>query len=222
MVNLNLTTYDHNVKDLTGQAFGRLTVLKRHGTNKRRQATWFCACCCGNIIVAVGTKLTYGDKKSCGCLQKENVPKPVLKHGMYKIPEYRVWLSMLDRCRNVKCRGYKNYGGRGISVCKSWLEFKNFFADMGRRTSPKHTIERIDNNGDYSPENCRWASRSDQGRNRRNNRLITYQGKTKPLIEWAEACNISFNALVYRLNAKWPLERALREPSARPKLIVEE
>jgi len=161
-------------KDLTGKKFGRLIVLKDGGTriyggHERRM--WLCKCSCGGIVSIVGTSLSNGNTKSCGCLLKERITK----HGMSKTSEFKVWTSMRDRCKNPKNCRYKDYGGRGISVCSRWDKFESFFGDMGNRPSSEFSIDRINNNGNYEPSNCKWSTRSEQQRNKQpyptNNRL---------------------------------------------------
>jgi len=128
-------------------------------------------------------------------------------------PEYSLWNTMIQRCENPKAISYGRYGGRGITVCKEWHNFKNFFDDMGLRPSAKHTLERIDNNGPYSPENVRWATRIENARNTRANRFIRFNGQTKTLAEWAETYGISQHLLEQRLNClHWPIGKALMTP----------
>lgn len=126
--------------------------------------------------------------------------------------EYRAWRDMHTRCRNPNARNYYNYGGRGIVVCERWSRFAPFLKDMGFRPSPKHTLERRDNAGDYTPENCRWATRKEQARNRRTSRFLTLNGQTKSVVEWAEHTGIPQDVLRKRLRMKWPTERVLTSP----------
>lgn len=131
-------------------------------------------------------------------------------HGMTNIPEYIVWEKMRHRCNNPNNRDYKNYGGRGIKVCDQWNNsFEIFYNDMGQRPSNKHQIERINNDGNYEPKNCKWATKKEQARNRRNNRLIEYKGQNKTLSEWSEILNISYSVLQARIDRyKWTIERS--------------
>lgn len=151
--------------ELTGQTFGRWTVLKRDGIKNGGKA-WICRCDCGTIAIIRGNSLRTGTSKSCGCLQRDIVSKIATKHGMHNSREMNSWKSMIQRCTNPNCTTYEDYGGRGISICKRWKKFENFYEDMGERPL-YHSLERIDNNGDYGPDNCKWATQSEQSRNQR-------------------------------------------------------
>jgi hypothetical protein len=133
-------------------------------------------------------------------------------HGKWKTPEFGIWLRMLDRCRNPNRRAYHRYGGRGITVCDRWHSFAAFLEDMGERPSSKHTLDRIDNEAGYSPENCRWATWKEQQQNRSNNHRLTFQGETLCLSEWAQRVGIKKTTLQERLYRGWSVERALEEP----------
>ena len=212
MVNYNLNTTANNFIDLTRQTFGRWTVLYRTTNGANGQTRWYCRCSCGNVgIVAMGN-LRNGMSRSCGCLAKEITSRIKKIHGMRHSPEWRIWSHMLERCRNPNCEKYYCYGGRGIKVCSRWLEFVNFYADIGPRPSTKHTLERIDNNGDYCPDNCRWATWDEQRRNKRTNHLLTYNGETQPVVEWAKHAVVKYKTFKQRIADKWPIERALFTP----------
>lgn len=196
-----------NFKDITGQKFGRLTVIKISHKNKQRKYKWLCKCECGNFLKVWGGNLKNGHTKSCGCLQQENRGQANITHGMRKTLEYNVWATMKDRCFNKNAPNYKIYGKRGITICKRWEKFENFFTDMGKR--PKGmSIDRINNNGNYEPENCQWATQKEQCRNTRKNRMLTFQGKTLCMAEWAERLGINYKCLWKRLNTGWSVERA--------------
>lgn len=195
--------------ELTGMTFGRLTVLGFNGiTETKKVSTWLCQCACGNMRIARGSNLKSGITKSCGCLKTE-VNKSRSHHGMSKTRTFRIWGGMLNRCHNKNSPLYENYGGRGIAVCERWKSFNNFLADMGE--VPKGlSIERLDNNANYCPENCVWADVKVQGRNRRTNRFITFNGQKQCLKAWSEQLGISHMALSSRLKI-WPIDRALTE-----------
>jgi hypothetical protein len=157
--------------EITGQRFGRLAVIGFAKIDGRRRAHWLCRCDCGNEVVVRGQSLRSGDTQSCGCLQQF----ANLKHGHRRShspsPEYISWCSMLTRCTNPKATGFANWGGRGITVCERWLHsFANFLADMGLKPSPDLSLDRIDNDGNYEPGNCRWATPEEQNNNQRPRR----------------------------------------------------
>lgn len=197
----------HQFKDIEGQAFGRVTVLRFAGTNNHNKALWECACQCGKICIITGSKLRSGATQSCGCLHGE-------KHQRSHCPEYKVWYGMIQRCHNPNDSAFVNYGGRGISVCDRWRHsFQNFASDMGNRPTPKHSIDRIDNGKNYCPENCRWATKKEQCRNKRTNRYLTINGETKILQEWADQYGVRSCLLTIRLKRGWPPEKAVTTPA---------
>lgn len=174
--------------DLTGQRFCRLTVLSR-APNDGRRTVWNCRCDCGTEKPVRAEGLRCGDTLSCGCwLADKNRERAT--HGMSKTPLHRTWCGMFTRCRNPRERGFANYGGRGIEVCERWHSFEKFAADMGERP-PGTTIDRIDNNKGYSPDNCRWANRMTQGANRRMCFRIRHQGEIISAAELARRAGYS-------------------------------
>lgn len=149
--------------DLTRQTFGRLTVIERTGTSCDRQPLWRARCECGNAVIVRGPHLRSGKIKSCGCFHLEQITT----HRQTDQPIYRTWAMMLQRCRNPDYTHYHHYGGRGVCVCEAWLTFEGFYQDMGPTWRPGLTLDRIDVDGNYTPDNCRWATRAVQSRNRR-------------------------------------------------------
>lgn len=206
--------------DLTGKVFGRLTVLEQAGT-KHREILWLCKCSCGNTHTVVSSTLRNGVAKSCGCLRRElgrKLGKASRKHGHARdgkeTPEYRIWSNMLSRCNNTNHPNFKHYGQRGIKVCERWHSFENFIADMGRRPKgnwgkrPKYSLDRIDNNGNYAPKNCRWATIQQQNNNQGHPtvHLITIDEVTQPLHKWVKQFRIG-NSTFYARVARGLSER---------------
>ena len=206
--------YTHDVEK-PGDRFGRLTVIERAPKRpdlKSRDSRWICECACGNIVEVSATSLKAGHTKSCGCYGKEvsaKQGKASATHGMRHTPEYHAWCGMRSRCYNENDKSFYSYGARGIVVCDRWLEsFENFFEDMGSRPD-HHSLDRIDNNGPYSPENCKWSTRDQQNNNKSNNRMISFKGETLTLSQWAKKIGITLAALSRRLEKGCPLEDAL-------------
>ncbi|ECO0419392.1 hypothetical protein DFV33_04705 [Salmonella enterica subsp. enterica serovar Bareilly] len=186
--------------DLTGKTFGRLTVLNRDTTWKGTRVKWVCLCTCGKRTSVAGSNLLKGTTSSCGCLAKELLVERSTTHGLSRSPEYGVWNAMINRCCNSNSANFGNYGGRGISVCERWKSsFENFIADMGRRPSNKHSIERVNNNGNYEPGNCIWATTTEQLSNKRNNYKGMFHGKEITLAELSRNTEISVNVLRKRI-----------------------
>lgn len=156
--------YHIKLIDLSGRVFGRLTAIDCW-SYKRYMYTWKCLCSCGSECFVSRTHLLSGHTKSCGCIRSETSRAKATTHGLADSPEYRIWSAMKKRCSSPRDAGWKNYGGRGISVCESWIKFENFFSDMGHRP-PGLMLERINNDGNYEPSNCKWATRSEQMKNR--------------------------------------------------------
>lgn len=203
------------VKSLAGQKFGRLTVLRYAGITPDHHARWECVCDCpakGIKIVTTG-KLRRGHVRSCGCLERESRGLHWKTHGMSRTPEHWCWFSMKQRCLNPKADNYADYGGRGIKVCDRWIaSFEAFYEDMGKKPSPKHSIDRKDVNGPYDKENCRWATKKEQSRNRRNTRPIPFGDESLTIAEWAERIGCDGQVISKRLQSGWSVERALTTP----------
>lgn len=201
------------VKDITGQRFNRLLVLGYVGTNPHGHATWLCLCDCGQYSVVARSGLIHGTTRSCGCLQREWATTDKLTHGMTLTPEYRCWRAIINRCENPKSAQYKDYGGRGIAVCERWRHsFENFLADMGAKPGPKYSIERLGNDLGYSPDNCRWATATEQMNNMSRNRYLDFRGERLTVSQWAKRIGIRAMNLYDRLHKGWSVERALTEP----------
>lgn len=190
--------------DLTGQRFGSIAVIGEdtcgQGKDKEKRVRWICQCDCGKVWSVRGSNLRQGNTRSCGCLNN----KQKLKHGLINTPEYYTWKSMIQRCTNPKARAYNHYGGRGITVCDSWMVFENFYKDMGVRPSEQHTLDRIDNSKGYEPGNCRWATRLQQSRNTRNCVYIYFDGKRMSLSEAIEASGLKESTVRARRALGWP------------------
>jgi len=197
-----------------GTTFNELIILEYIGLNKAKQRLWKCQCSCGNITKVTTCDLRSGKTKSCGCLQRRRSSEFNFKHGLTRSLEYRTWCNIKNRCYNPNNKDYHNYGGRGIYVCDTWINsFETFIQDMGRKSFKGATLDRIDNNGPYSPDNCRWASQTEQARNRSNNHLITFNGKTQCLAAWAEELNLKYHTLKCRiLYYGWSIEKAFTMP----------
>jgi hypothetical protein len=213
-----------HMRDIRGQRFGRLVVVAYShdviGTVKKgpskgltyRNHYWVCKCDCGKTVTMRRSNFTSGLVYSCGCYNKEKATK----HGMSKSAEYKTWRAMLDRCTNPKVGSFKYYGERGITVCGQWKEsFETFYKDMGPRPSPKHSIDRLDNEKNYSPDNCRWTLAKSQIRNRRTTVRITVNGVTKSVYDLFDDYRITDkraqSRILYRISHGFSVEEAFTE-----------
>lgn len=191
---------------LTGQKFGRLHVITE-AYKTRNGIMWECRCECGTVKPISGSKLVSGSTRSCGCLRIERVTT----HGLSKTPTYVAWREMLSRCIYPNNRSYPNYGALGISVCARWLKFINFHADMGDRPL-NHSIDHKRVTGNYNLDNCKWSTKSEQQRNKRNTNYLTIDGVTKPMVEWCEIYDIPCARVWHRIKRfGWEPLRALTE-----------
>lgn len=188
--------------DLTGHVYGQLEVLER-APNQGRKLVWRCRCECGEETLAMGGNLRSGHTRSCGCLHGE-------RHGRSKTREWNAWVDIRKRCENANYKDYDRYGGRGITVCDRWQSFKGFFEDMGDCPA-SHTIERIDNDIGYGPDNCRWATRKEQANNRCSSRWVEFNGERKTLMQWAESTGIGRSTIAARLDSGRSASEALKK-----------
>lgn len=194
-------------KDLTGQIFGKLTVIgisKKIQSGKRERYYWKCKCDCGNVKEVRTDCLTSGSVRSCGCIKKEQDKVNLTAFHRHKLSNTHIWntyYSMLHRCYNCKDKSYNNYGGRGIKVCDEWRNSFDTFVEWAMKNGYAENllIDRIDNNGNYEPANCRWSTAKEQARNRRSNIIVAYKGEYMTLIEASDKSGLSYSAL----NARW-------------------
>jgi hypothetical protein len=194
--------------DITGKKFGSWTVIDI--SEKSPEYTWNVKCDCGTNAVVAGSQLRKGRSKSCGCQIRYHKT-----HGMSGTITYSSWRSMIKRCHDPNHDQYPRYGGSGINVCKRWLDFSQFFNDMGERPSKMHSIDRTDNARGYEPDNCRWATKSEQSRNTKSVVWVTIDGVTRCVAEWAEIYCIPHSRLLKRIHAGWAPKRAVLAPSQR-------
>ena len=209
------------IKDLIGQKFNRLLVIEKIGSNKNKQIEWLCKCDCGKTKVVTSYLLTSGQRRSCGCLHKERLlantkllQEKNKKHGDTNTRLYHIWRGIKERCNVKTNKAYKWYGARGIKICDEWnnsyVSFKKW--SLANGYDDKLSIDRINNNDDYKPNNCRWTNRITQGSNKSNNRLLTYKGETKTMSEWSRELQIPFYILWNRLHHGWSIENTFEKP----------
>lgn len=207
--------------DLTDQTFFMLRVLRRNPENtKQGSARWDCVCECGNTVTVLGGNLRLGCTNSCGCYQSEVAAKSAravsaglkIENNIRDRSEYTIWKAIRQRCYNPDNQRYSYYGGRGIRMAERWdglFGFENFLSDMGPRPSMDHSIERDNNDGDYEPSNCRWATVKEQANNRRNNRFYVYMNETMTIAQIAEKAGVDYHALIGRLNNGQTVDEAV-------------
>src|SRR3990167_4481698 len=211
--------------DIVGKRFGKLTVIERIGSRlvsaKTTESLWRCHCDCGGERITPAGPLQYGRTTSCGCGRRDRSPR--LRHGhagnahkgIKPSSTYTIWRGMLVRCTKPKSQAFSQYGARGITVCEHWHKFENFLADMGKRPSAKHSIDRIDGDGNYEPNNCRWATSIEQQTNRSVTRRIPYRRKVYSLAALARLAGCSEETLRFRIKTGWSIERAVKTPVRR-------
>lgn len=215
-----LTADGFRGKDLTGSTFGRLTVVRLDHRLRLPCGTvdmfWECLCRCGSVVKVNGRNLKCGSTVSCGCFRREAAHAKFTRHGRsHTRGAYATWVLMRQRCNNPDSPDYPDYGGRGIAVCERWGVFENFIQDMGECPVGK-SINRINNDGNYEPGNCRWDNQRDQNSNRRSNRRISFMGRTQILRDWALETGINVQTLSSRVGRlKWTAEKALTTPASK-------
>lgn len=200
------------VKDMAGLRFERLVVLSRAGSDKNGNAKWLCRCDCGTEKVILGQSLRSGATRSCACLSSEVASATSITHGLSHTKLYKAWFGMLQRCENPSILHWRRYGGRGIKVCERWHDFPNFINDMGERPTGC-SIERIDNDGNYEPGNCRWATKIEQQNNMSTNRIIQLDGERMTLSQAARKFNIPKHTAGSRIRSGWTIEAAFKTPT---------
>ena len=200
--------------DLVGEKYGRLEVKEYVGCSKHGDTEYRCKCDCGNERVVRAYNLRSGNTSSCGCLHKEMLSSARKTHGLSSSKLYSVWTAIIARCNHVNHPSYKYYGERGIRVCKEWEESFLVFHEwaLSSEYQDNLTIDRKDNSGDYSPDNCKWSTKTEQQNNRRVNRFITFNGETKTLAQWSKVVGLKYNALQYRWSSGWSEEETLLTP----------
>lgn len=193
---------------IEGKRFGKILVIKKSSKTRNNKTYWLCKCDCGIMKDIIGSSLTSGNTKSCGCKTIEATIRRNTTHGLAKHALYSTYRGMLQRCNYKKHISYKDYGGRGIKVCQEWSEFIPFYNWATNNGYQEHlTLDRIDVNGNYKPSNCRWATTKEQARNTSRNKFITYKGRKETLSFWSEYFNIGHKTISYRLNQGWDLEK---------------
>lgn len=205
------------MENLVSKRFGRLTVVRLVISVKKKRGYrhyWLCQCDCGGENLAASESLRGKRVQSCGCLPSSG--RGNLKHGKRHTSEYNIWSLMRRRCNDPRIANYHDYGGRGIRVCDRWQGeggFENFYADMGARPDKNYSLERMDNDGPYAPENCKWATRTEQARNRRNNFIVSAFGRKGPLGNFVGDDPKAYSRVKERIKAGWDHERAIETPS---------
>jgi len=204
------------MEDITGKRFGRLVVKEFVGRNKKYQSIYLCLCDCGNMREVKGFRLKNGETKSCGCLHKEVTSTINYKHGNCKkekrTSEYQVWNQMIQRCHNINNKRFPHYGGRGIKVCDRWrYSFENFLEDMGKKPGKEYSIDRTDNNGNYEPGNCRWATQKEQCKNTRKNVWLECDGIKMIKVDWQRELGVSNVFIDKRLKKNIPFSEVVRQ-----------
>lgn len=205
-----------SIPDLKGNVYGRLTVIKYAGRSQNRNDMWLCRCECGVLKTIASSHLKRGSTKSCGCFRKDSIAEIATKHGFFGHPIYALWIRIKQRCYNKNHKHFKDYGGRGIAVCKEWagnpVAFIKWAMENGYTEGLQ--IDRIDNDGNYTPANCRFTTSKVNNRNRRDNRIIEYRGRKMSLAEFCEvhASHCSYSTVWRRLKLGWSFGKIINTP----------
>ena len=192
---------------IQGMRFNRLTVISE-ASPKHENRRFLCRCDCGNEATVYLDRLRHNRTQSCGCYQRQRAREGQTTHGMRRSSTYNSWHGMVSRCKNPNHPAFNRYGGRGIQVCDRWLKFEDFYADMGERPD-NQSLDRINNNESYCPENCKWSTAKEQNNNKRSNCLLTVDGITLNLAQWEVKQGLTKGVLSHRLNRGWTLERVI-------------
>lgn len=210
--------------DITNQRFGRLVTIKRIIPEGETKNKWFCRCDCGNECLVRTSDLRNGRTQSCGCLKRELDFQRNRTHGLSHTRLHKIWRHMKDRCLNPNSKSYKDYGGRGIVICEEWKNnFENFMEwALASGYKSNLTIERIDVNGNYEPNNCCWIPLIEQAKNRRTTHYLTFNNETHNIREWSKIIGISENAIHHRLKSGWSIEKTLTTPSRKDLKVEKE
>ena len=195
-----------------GTRYGNLTIISEAPRRNPTRRYVLCRCDCGQLTEPALAAIRNGNTTSCGCVHRANTGNLKRRHNLRRTPEYQTWAGMTQRCLNPNNPQFHNYGGRGIKVCERWLDFQAFYNDMGVRPSASSEIDRIDNNGDYCPENCKWVDHKTNSNNRRTNVVLELNGVKKNVTEWADHLGLTQSAVYARLKRGWSVERTLTTP----------
>jgi len=195
-------------EDNVGEKYGDWTVLSLEKIGTTSHPKWLCECKCGTKKPVFIHSLKRGSSRSCGCNRAQIMREQFCTHGMTGTQTYGTWEKTKNRCNNKNHDQYAHYGGRGISICERWSDFENFLSDMGERPDGM-SLDRIDNNGNYEPGNCRWVTQKEQNRNKRNSRILKFNNEERCMAEWAEILGISNKTIYERLKRGWSVEKAL-------------
>ena len=196
-----------------GQKFNKFTILEFNGKHKSGHLTALCKCDCGNIRTISLSDLKLNRSKSCGCIRKEAKQLFKKDHGMTNTKEFKTWAGIKIRCYNKNYKSYNYYGGKGVTMCNRWLNsFRNFLEDMGFAPTNKHSIDRIDSNGNYEPNNCKWSTLIEQANNKSNNKFYEYNGEIKSVPYFSRKYNIPMGRLYERLKAGYSIKDAIEQP----------